>query len=105
MDGACPIGDMAEAVLEEAENAVADAGLDRPCQRFPKLAIDRGSCCFVALKQERKIDEAKLGYPVGEIARRLITERQQPMLDEPQNVLCAVAEVHDVPDVLDVDAI
>ena len=96
---------MAEAVLEKAEDAVADAILDRPCERLPELAVDRSSSCFVVLEQKGKVDEPKLGYPVGEIARRLVAERKQSMLHEPQNVLGAVAEVHDVPDVLDVDAI
>src|SRR5262245_39432343 len=96
---------MAEAILEIAEDAVADTILDRPCQRFAELAIDRSSCCFVILEQEGEVGEPKLGDAVGEIARRLVAERQQPMLHEPQNVLGPVAEIHDVPDVLDVDAI
>src|SRR5215510_15870125 len=56
MDGACPIGDMAEAVLEKAEDAIADAVLDCPGERCAELAVDRGPCRFGALKQERKID-------------------------------------------------
>jgi hypothetical protein len=35
----------------------------------------------------------------------LIAERQQAVLDQPQNVLGAIAEIHDVPDVFDVDAV
>src|SRR5215470_8305526 len=101
MDGAHTIGDMAEAILEEAEDAIADPILDGLYERFTKLAIDRTACVLGVLEQEGQVDEAKLGNAVGEIARRLVAERQQAMLHQPQNVLGAIAKVHDVPDVLD----
>src|SRR5262245_3916741 len=69
MDGACPIGDMAEAILEKAEDAIADAILDRPYQRFAELAVDRGPRLLGALEQEGQVGEAQLGDSVGEIAR------------------------------------
>ena len=56
-------------------------------------------------EQERQVDEAELRHPVGEIARRLVAERQQAVLDQPQDVVGAIAEVHDVPDVLDLDPV
>jgi hypothetical protein len=47
----------------------------------------------------------RAGNAVGEIAARLIAEGQEPVLDQPQYVLGAVSEIHDVPDILDVDVL
>jgi hypothetical protein len=60
---------------------------------------------FGAPEQERQIDHAELGNAIGQIAARLIAQCQQPMLHQPQNILRPVTEVHDVPDVFDVDAV
>src|SRR4029077_4787333 len=49
--------------------------------------------------------EAELGHAVGQIARRLVAEREHAVLDEPEDVLGAVAEIHDVPDIFYVDAV
>ena len=56
-------------------------------------------------EQERQIDEAQFRHAVGQIARRLIAEREHAVLDQPQNVLGLEAEIHDVPDIFDVDAV
>src|SRR6266568_1290729 len=50
MDRTCPVRDMAEAVLEEAEDAIADAVLDGASQRASKLAVDCGPCRTCALE-------------------------------------------------------
>src|SRR5262249_2088581 len=44
---------------------------------------------------------SKLRHALCEIAARLVAQRQEPVLDEPDDVLCPVAEVHDVPYVFD----
>ena len=52
-------------------------------------------------EQERQVDEAELGDAVGQIARRLVAEREQAVLHQPQDVLGPIAEIHDVPDIFD----
>src|SRR5262245_20957270 len=98
-----PVGDMAEAVLEPAEDAVVHALLDLAGKHASERAVHRAARRRRAWKQERQVDYAELRDPVGQIARRLIAKRQQAMLDEPQDVLGPIAEVHDVPDVFDLD--
>jgi len=50
-------------------------------------------------------DEAELGHAVGEIARRLVAHRQLAALDQRQDVLGLMAVIHDVEDVIDLDAV
>jgi len=52
-----------------------------------------------------QIDEAQFRHAVSEIARRLIAKREQAALNEPHDFLGLVAEIHDVPAILDVDAV
>src|SRR6266851_2617675 len=96
---------MPETVLEETENAVVHPLLDFPRQHLPQRAVNAGARPLRLVEQERKIDEAELRNPVGQIAARLIAEREQPVLDQPQYVLGLVAEIHDVPDVFYLDAV
>ncbi len=56
-------------------------------------------------EQERQVDEAQFGDAVGQVARRLVAEREQAVFDQPQNVVGAIPKVHDVEDVLHVDAV
>src|SRR5437763_16387820 len=65
-------------------------------------------CCprsVRSLEQKRKIEEAAVGNTMGKIAARLVAERQHPMLHQPKDILRLVTEVHDVPYILDVEAV
>ena len=99
------VGDVAEAVLEPAEDAVVDAFLDLARERLAQRAVHGRAGGLRAREQERQVDDAERRHPVGQVARRLVAERQQAVLDQPQDVLGAVAEVHDVPDIFDLDAV
>ena len=68
-------------------------------------AVHRGARLRGVGEQERQVDEAQFRHAVGEIARRLIAERKDAVLDQPQDIVGAVAEIHDVPDVLHHDAV
>ena len=103
--GAQPVGDMAEAVLEVAEDAVVHPRLDPLGEIFAERAVDGGARLIALLEQKRQIDEAEFRHAVGQIARRLVAEREHAILDQPQNLFGAVAEIHDVPDILDVDTV
>jgi len=96
---------VAEAVLVPTEDAEIRLALDCLDEPPAERAVHRAARLVVVGEQERKIDEAQLGHAVGEIARRLIAERQNAALDQPQDFLGLVAEIHDVPAILDVDAI
>src|SRR5438552_10765971 len=96
---------MAKAVLEETENAEIHPFLDLLLDHASQRAIDRRARGRRRLEQEGQIDEAKLRHAVGEIARRLVAEREQAVLDQPEDVLGAVAELHDVPDVVNAHAV
>ena len=100
-----PVGDVAEAVLEPAEDAVADALLGLAREKRAELAIHRRARLRVRGKQKRQIDKAQFRHAVGQIARRLVAERDLAVLDQRENVLGLVAVVHDVPDVVDGDAV
>jgi TRAP-type C4-dicarboxylate transport system substrate-binding protein len=67
--------------------------------------INRAARMRIVAEQERQVDEAKLGHAVGEIARRLITERELAAFDQSEDVLGLVAVIHDVEHVVDRDAI
>ena len=100
-----PIGDVAEAVLEPAEDAVVDALLGLAREVPPERAVHRRARLSVVGEQERQIDEAEFRHTVGQITRRLIAERDLAVLDQRQNVLGLVAVIHDVADVFDRDAV
>ena len=104
MDRPQPVGDVAEAVLEPAEDAVVDALLGFAREKFAERAVHGAARLRVAGKQKRQIDEAQFRHAVGQIARRLVAERDLAVLDQRENVLGLVAVVHDVPDVIDGDA-
>ncbi len=99
------IRDVPETVFEPADDAIADAILDLLRQRRAQRAIHRAARLLLAGEQEGQIDEAKFGHAIGQIARRLIAERQHPAFDQPEDILRAIAELHDVPDIFDIDLI
>ena len=61
--------------------------------------------CRASAKDEGKVGGSEVEHPIGQVAARLIPERQHTLLDQPQNVLAPIAEVEDVVDVLDLDRI
>src|SRR3954447_17418550 len=96
---------MTKAVLEKSENAIVHFFLDLGDELLAQSAVDCRARLLGLIKQKRKIEHAEFGDTDGQIAARLIAKREQPVLHQPQNVLCAIAKVHDVPDILDVDAV
>src|SRR5438105_3312484 len=96
---------MAEAVLEISEDTVVDAFLDPARKKPAECSIHGRARLRIAGEQKGHIDKAEFGNAVCQVARRLIAECEQSMLDQPQNILGAIAEVHDVPDVLDAHAV
>jgi hypothetical protein len=56
-------------------------------------------------EQKRQIDETEFGHPVGEVARRLIAERHLAVFDQGEDLLGAMAVIHDVPHVVEGDAV
>ena len=73
------------------------ASPERPVHGRSRLGLIR--------KQEREIGDADGRDAIGEVAARLVAERQDAALDEPDDVVGAIAEVEDVVDVLDVDLV
>jgi hypothetical protein len=67
--------------------------------------IHGGASLGIRLEQERQINKPQRRHPVGQVARRLIPEREDAALDQPQDVFGPVAEIHDVPNILDVDPV
>src|SRR5260221_9513836 len=96
---------MTETVLEKSEDAVVDLFLDLGNEPLTQGAVDCRARLLGLVEQKRKVEHAEFGDAIGQVAARLIAEREQPMFHQPQNVLGAIAEVHDVPDVLYVDAV
>src|SRR5579871_2580848 len=96
---------MSEAVFKPAEDPVIHPRLDALAQIGAERTIDRAARLLARREQERQIDKAELRHTIGEIARRLIAERQNAVFDQPQNLFGAIAEIHDVPDIFDVDAV
>src|SRR5882757_7018344 len=96
---------MTESVLEKSEDAVVHLFLDLGNEPLTQSAVD---CCARLLglgEQKREIEHAEFGDAIGQVAARLIAEREQPVFHQPQDVLGPIAEVHDVPNILDVDAV
>src|SRR5882672_8309779 len=96
---------MTETVLEKTENAVVHLFLDLDNELLTQGAVDCRARLLSLVEQKRKIEHAEFGDAIGQVAARLIAEREQPMFNQPQDVLGPIAEVHDVPHVLDVDAV
>ena len=105
MHGAQAVRDLAKAVLEPAEDAIIHTRFDLVAEKAAERAVHRGARLVALFEQERQIDEAKLRHAVGQIARRLVAEREHAVLDQPEDVFGAVAEIHDVPDILHVDPV
>src|SRR6187397_2174803 len=94
---------MAEAVLEPTEDQVVDPLFRLAHHEFAERAVHCAARLRVTGKQERQVDKAQLRHAVGEIARRLVTERDLAVLDQRENVLGLVAVIHDVENVFDRD--
>ena len=62
------VGDLAEAVLVPAEDAVVHPFLDLLRQKCPELAVDARARGVVLREQERQVDEAELRHAVGQVA-------------------------------------
>ncbi len=56
-------------------------------------------------KEERQVGGSEVEHAIGQVAARLIPERQHALFDQPENVLAAIAEVEDVVDVLHLDRV
>ena len=96
---------MPESILEIAEDAVAHEGFDLVGKDFAEPAVHCRARGLAGLEQKRQIEQADLGHTVREIAGGLVPQRQHATLDQPEDVLGLVAEIHDVPDVADLDAV
>ena len=51
------------------------------------------------------VTATQVGYAVGQVAARLVSEREHTIFNEPQDVFALVPEVENVVDVLDVDVL
>src|SRR5262245_58122979 len=96
---------MPEAVLEKTEDPIIYLPFDLGDKRSSQSAVDCRTRLLGLVEQKRKIEDAEFRNSIGQIAARLIAKREQPMFHQPQNVLGAVAEVHDVPDIFDIDTV
>src|SRR4029078_5680297 len=96
---------MAEAVLEPTEDPVVDPLFRLAHHEFAERRVHCAARVRVTGKQERQVDKAQLRHAVGEIARRLVTERDLAVLDQRENILGLLARVPDVEDVFDPDVI
>jgi hypothetical protein len=97
------VRDMAEAVLEIAEDAEVHPGFDLRGHHLPELAVHgRPGRCAV-WKEERQVRHTQIGDALGEVAAGLISERQHTLLNQPEDVLAAITKIQDVVDVLDLD--
>src|SRR5262249_50928149 len=74
-------------------------------ERVAERAVHRRARGLRVREQERQGDEAELRHAVGQVARGLVTEREQAVLDQPQDIVGAIPQIHDVPDILDRDAV
>ena len=59
----------------------------------------------VSANRNGRSTKPKFRDAVGQVARRLVAERQQAVFDQPQDIVGAVAEIHDVEDVFHVDPV
>ena len=100
-----PVGDMAEAVLEPAENAEVELLLGLARKERAEFPVHGRARLRIAGEQKRQVDKTQFRHAVGQIARRLVTEGEHSMLDQPQDVLGLQTEVHHIPDIFDVDPI
>ncbi|MDA1000530.1 MAG: hypothetical protein O2807_08460 [bacterium] len=96
---------MAEAVVPMAENAVAGPRLRFLDKKRTQLSIE----CLPGLgdirEEKREVQNFQLRHPRCEIACRKVAHAQQAAFDHGEQVLRLVAEVEDVPEVIDFDAL
>ena len=97
------VGNLPEPILEVAGDAIVHPRFGLPRQHLAQLSVHGGARLFIAVEDERQVGDSQLGNAVGQVAARLIADGQHPVLDQPQDVLAAIAEVHDVVDVFHVD--
>src|SRR5579864_2937637 len=100
MDRPQTVRDMAKAVFEPTEDAIVDPLFRLANEKRAKLAIHGGTRLRVSAEQERQIDEAEFRHAVGEVARRLVAERDRAILNHRQDVFGFMAVIHDVVDVV-----
>src|SRR5439155_3875916 len=74
-------------------------------EEIAQRAIHRRARRLRIGKEEREIHKPELRHPLGQVAGGLIAEGEEAVLDQPQDILGAIAEIHDVPDVLDLQAL
>ena len=99
--GRTPVGHVAQAVLEVAENAVVGLRLDGCRQHAPQFAVHGGTGALVVPEQEGQIHEAEFGDAIGKIAAGLVPKSQDALLHQPENIQPPIAQVEDVVDVTD----
>ena len=99
------IRDVAEAVLEVAEDPVIHPRFDSGRQHLTEAPVHGAASLSRVGKEERQVGGSEVEHAIGQVAARLIPERQHALLDQPENVLAAIAEVQDVVDVLDFDRV
>ena len=93
------IRNMAKTIFEVTEHAIAHVRLDLCCQCFTQGAIHGCVGGGRIRKQEWKIGYADVGHAVLKITARLVSERQQTLFDQPNDVVGEITEIHDVVDV------
>ena len=99
------VGELTETGLEVTEDAAVHARFEPCAQHLPKTAIYRRTGRLDAGKQIREIGHAKVRHLIGEIAARLVCQRQHAVLDHPVEVVLAVAKIENVVDVFDINLI
>jgi hypothetical protein len=77
---------MTIAVFEVAQKTISDALLDFSAEMRAQFAIHGRPCFFHGSEKKRQIGKVQFGNAVGEIARRLIGERENAVLGHPQQV-------------------
>jgi len=99
------VRELTETGLEVPEDAAVHTRFE-PCgQRLPKTTIHRRTGRLNVGKQIREIGQAKVRHLIGEIAARLVCQRQHAVLDHPVEVVLAVAKIENVVDVFDINLI
>src|SRR5262249_25663804 len=96
---------MPKSILEPAEYSKIHALLNLAGEHVAQRAVHGGARGLRPREQEWQVADPELRHPIGQVARGLITQRQQAMLDQPQDILGTITEVHDVPDVFNLHTV
>ena len=95
------VGDMAVAVFKIAEHTVAGyALLDLLCHPRAQCAVHSRARLSESVKQKWQIGKIQFRHAVGEIAGRLVRQRQHAVFRHPQQIGSLIAEIHYVPHVM-----